>query len=169
MKFGIPNQRKKRVEKYPENAILTLAVDGGKGTSRAMFINTKGETLLGLSDTSNVAFSFAEDTNDVYILNAKQPGVPEEFGIRVTKALPRKVSDKRTYEYISKILELDNTIENHFELVPHIGEDGDPVSYHLVPFIETQVVDEKQENASFGEPAVINDSVSPEVSNVTTV
>ena len=78
-----------------------------------MYLNSKTEELLGLGKQASVAFSFDKG---IFIANANQDSIPDDYAIKVTKGEPRKVSDKRTYEYISKVLGLDNSIENHFKL-----------------------------------------------------
>lgn len=131
MNFGVPNQRTaKKVEKYPDTAVMTLSVYGGKGTSRAMMLNKKAVELLGLPEEGAVvAFGFdvdeAGNCTGVYLMNGNQSQIPETIKIRVTKGNPRKISEKRTYEYLSeKAFQLDNSIENEFTLesLPTVGE-----------------------------------------------
>ena len=103
MNFGVPSQRKVKVEKYPNNAIVTIGVDGGKGKSRQLTFNKRAAELLNITDDSRIAFAF--DGNKFAIANTDQNGIDAKDGIRVTKSKPRKVSDKKTYNYIKKIYE----------------------------------------------------------------
>ena len=77
-------------------------------------LNEKALELLGIKNgAATVAFSFE---NGIQIMNGDQQGIPAEFKINVTKTPPRKVTHKRTFEYIIKSLELDQTVENEFKL-----------------------------------------------------
>ena len=118
MKFGVPNQRPARkVELFPNTPVLTIEIDGGKGTSRAMTLNSKAVEMLGLGE-NNATIAFAFEDKQVFITNGNQESIPDEYKIRVTKGNPRKISEKRTYTYLSeKIFELDNSVANHLELV----------------------------------------------------
>ena len=69
MNFGVPSLRVKREETFPNNAILTIGIDGGKGTSRQMSFNKLASEVLGLDDKSQVAFSFNPETREAYIVN----------------------------------------------------------------------------------------------------
>ena len=160
MKFGIPNQRPKRKpELYPDTPVLTIGIDGGKGTSRAMILNSKAVETLGLGDEdATVLFGFEEGR--VFITNGNQDDVPEEHRIRVTKGNPRKISEKRTYTYISeKVFNLDNSVENHLVLTATV-QDGVSV-YELLPMTNASTdtksvvfeIDEKVEAKDFVETA----------------
>lgn len=134
MQFGIPNQRKTREEKYPNTPIMTLGIEGAKGTARTMVFNPKACEKLGLEDDKAiVAFSF---DNGIYVLNGNQQGVPSEHTIKVTKNYPRRISDKKTYEYMSKVLGLDNSIENEFELKSIDAIAGQPTIFKLVVYTD---------------------------------
>lgn len=125
MKFGVPNQRPARKsELFPNTPVLTIGISGGKGTARSMTLNSKAVEVLGLADNdATVAFAF-EGVDAVFITNGGQEGIPDEHKIRVTKGNPRKVSEKRTYTFISeKVFQLDNSIENHLELNKVENED----------------------------------------------
>lgn len=165
MNFGVPNQRRKREEQFPNASILTLDIDGGKGTSRAMLLNSKAVETLGLDELSSIFFGFEEDV--ICIGNAAQAGVPSDIAIKVTKGSPRKVSDKRTYEYIGGLLELDNAVQNHFQLEEFASEDGQPNMFKLVSYVEDNSEVQADTTASFGEAATITEGVSEETGNAT--
>lgn len=125
MNFGVPSQRKQRVEKHPNTPIMTLmSYDGSKGKGRKIQLNTAACDLLDLDKKdARIAFSF---DNGLNVLNAEQKGVPKEFGIRVTKSYPRTISDKKTYEYIIKSQGLDETLENEYILKQNeMNDDSD--------------------------------------------
>lgn len=115
MNFGVPNQRRSstKVEKYPNIPVATLVI-AEKGKARSILLNEKAVEMLNLPDEdAQVAFSF---DNGITILNADQDNIPEEIKINVTKASPRRFSDKKTYEYIIKSLDLSDEVENEFNL-----------------------------------------------------
>ena len=69
--------------------------------------------------------------------------------MRVTKSKPRKVSDKKTYNYIAKLLDLDTSVENLFELQATIEDAGGLEVFDMLPFIEGGLeVDGEIEQAS---------------------
>jgi hypothetical protein len=116
MNFGIPKKRNSREEKYPSEPVLTLGIDEGKGKAKSIILNSKAVEELGLdAKKGRVAFAFE---GGMFIANAEQDGIDEKHSERVTKSYPRKVNSKRTYDYISKIMNLDNSIEHEFTLNP---------------------------------------------------
>lgn len=135
MKFGVPNQKKRKEEKYPDTPVVTIGIDGGKGTSRTMSFNKKAVELLSLKEDATVAFSFDDG---IRIMNASQSQVPDNYGIKVTKNTPRRISEKKTYDYISKILELDNSVENEFTLKTNVQNPGEPINFSLVSLKEKE-------------------------------
>lgn len=160
MQFGIPTQRRTtKEEKFPGTPVLTIGIDGGKGTSKSMYLNNTAVETLGLSkEGATIAFAFElsenkQDCVSVGITNGNHTAIPDHTRIKVTKGNPRKVSEKRTYEYLSsKAFTLDNSIENHFELQPTIAEEGAPVVFTLVPYgqaeTETKSAEEETIDAS---------------------
>lgn len=139
MNFGVPTQRiVRKVEKYPNTAVLTLSAHKGKGTSSSMVLNKKAVETLGLPDNNaTVAFSFdvdeAGNCNGVKLLNGSQPGIPDEYKVKVTKNSPRKISEKRTYLYIaSKAFDLDITVDNEFKLMAVATDENSLTSFELV-------------------------------------
>jgi len=124
MEFGVPNQRRTtaKVEQFPNTAVMTLCEAGGKGTSRKISFNRKAIETLGLPETNPmVAFSFP--TGEVpRVLNADQANVPNEYGIKVTKA--GTISHKRTFDYITSTNGLTNDVEHNFELTAEADSNG---------------------------------------------
>lgn len=131
LNFGVPSQRKVREEKHPEKPVLTLdAIEGdGVGKARRIILNTYATRMMGINEkaSGNVAFVFDDsDINDVkvFIGNGDQQGVPDEHKIRVSKIMPKRISDKRTYEYITKVFNLDNSVESELQLGEKIETNG---------------------------------------------
>ena len=115
MNFGVPSQKRQKVEKYPNDAVMTIVgYTGQKGAGRKIEFNSTASEKLGFTDDkAEVAFSF---DGGLFVANANQQGIPSEHAIKVTKNSPRKISDKRTYEYIIKTQGLDETLDNEYFL-----------------------------------------------------
>ena len=114
--FGIPTQRSKKEEKYPETAVLTMYAEGEKGTAKKVDINTFAaealEFKLDGNDTCNFAFIMEGDTRVVYFANTS--AIDNPTNINVTKQAT--FSNKKMYEYLAKVFELDTTKDNEFLL-----------------------------------------------------
>jgi hypothetical protein len=142
MKFGVPSQRvARKVEQFPDTPVLTIGIDGGKGTSRAMTLNKKAVAALGLAENdATVAFAFED--KQVFITNGNQADIPDEYKIRVTKGNPRKISEKRTYTYLSeKVFEVNNDVENHLELKEVVDAEGTLATFELAILANEEVVE----------------------------
>ena len=166
MNFGVPSQRVKKEEAFPSNAILTVGIDGGKGTSRTMSFNKIASEMLGLGDKSKVAFSF-DPAGEVFIVNTDTVIAAAPNGIRVTKGIPRKVSCKKTYNYLVKSHHLDTDVENHYELIASDDYDG---AFCVLPFVaSTGLVDIDFDRAVIqAKIDAASDAVNDEVTPVTT-
>jgi hypothetical protein len=110
--FGIPTMRSKQEEKYPDLAVITMLADAGKGTSKKLDLNTNlVETLelkLDGNDMVNFAFTMEEEQRAIYF--AVTTHIDNPGNLRVTKQAT--VSNKRMYEYLAKVFELDTTVDN---------------------------------------------------------
>jgi hypothetical protein len=110
--FGIPTMRSKQEEKYPDLAVITMLADAGKGTSKKLDLNTNlVETLelkLDGNDMVNFAFTMEEGERAIYF--AVTTHIDNPGNLRVTKQAT--VSNKRMYEYLAKVFELDTTVDN---------------------------------------------------------
>lgn len=102
--FGVPNQRARKQEKYPDTPVVTFkAIDGeSKGKSRKISFNPKAVETLKLDKKATVCFLFSDSI--VGIANGNQTGIPEKAKLKVTKNTPRRVSHKKTYDFASKKL-----------------------------------------------------------------
>lgn len=94
LKFGIPNLKQKKQEKYNNVGVLTI-LPTGEGLGRKMELNAFAIKQLGLTDKDNqVSFSFQGDT--IYIVNTSNSGIA---GFKIGKTT-NGFSDKKHYEYI---------------------------------------------------------------------
>lgn len=130
MNFGVPSKKNRKEEKYPLIPVMTVGIDGGKGTSRTITFNAKAVEILELDEKkATVAFSFDDG---ILVMNGEQPQIPNDYKILVTKVLPRRISHKKTYSFISKSLNLDNTIENEFKIERVEKVDGEPTVFKAI-------------------------------------
>jgi hypothetical protein len=114
--WGIPTQRTKKVEKFNTPVITMSAI--AEGTGRKFSFNKAAQETLGLvKGESHVALGFHE--NNIYVKSLVKE-TPTSFKLTNTHTF----SNKKTFEYIAKVQELDTSIENylHIEAV-----DGQPM------------------------------------------
>lgn len=154
LNFGVPSQRRVREEKYPEKPVITLdAIEGdGVGKARRIILNTYATKMMGINEkaSGNIVFVFDDsDINDVkiFIGNGDQQGVPDEHKIRVSKIMPKRISDKRTYEYIAKIFDLDYSVENELQLGEKIETNG-IVIYPVIKMIPEDEIKREFDSSS---------------------
>ena len=103
---AVPTQRKRKEEKY-STPVLTMSALSGKGAGRKFTFNKAAQELLGLVGEENIQLGYPETGSDVYLKVAKE-------GLKLTKSCT--FSDKKSFEYISKKLELNNDLENDFDV-----------------------------------------------------
>jgi len=115
--FGVPTRNvNRKEEKYPDNPVLTLLPLEGKGFGRKFNFNKKALEELNITPgMSYVVFAF-DDAQRAYLGISDAP----EDNNSVAVAKNMSFSNKKYYDYISKLFNLDNDIENDFELI-HAG------------------------------------------------
>lgn len=106
---AVPAQRKRKEEKYNTPVVTMSAIDK-PGAGRKFSFNKAAQEALGIQGEDRVSFGFAQAGNAIYIRKASG-----EAGFQLTKTCT--LSDKRTYEFIAKKLNLDTTIESEFNVV----------------------------------------------------
>lgn len=110
--FGVPTQRSKNEEKYPEQSVLTMLATGDKGTARKIDVNTHAANLLGFKlegkDTVNFAFNMEDGEKVVYFANTTL--IENPSNVRLTKQAT--FSNKKMYDYLAKVFELDTAVDN---------------------------------------------------------
>lgn len=109
---AVPAQRQAKVEKY-DYPVVTMGVAVERGARKFSF-NKASQELLGIKGEGRVSFGFNTDSKIVAVRKAEG-----EAGLRLTKTCT--TSDKRTYEFMSKLLELSNDVENEFKVVDGEG------------------------------------------------
>lgn len=112
-KFGIPNKRNKKEEKYPHLCVITMVEQPDSNGAYKFVLNKKAIDLLNYHLTGEEQVSFAFDNNDIYISNTTNT---EHTGYRVAKQ--GTFSNVKLYGYIKDLLSLDTTKSNEFILKP---------------------------------------------------
>lgn len=109
--WGVPAQRKTKVEKF-DTPVATMHDLAKKGSGRKISFNKAAQELLGITPgESHVSFGF-DSVGDIYI-QSSQNETPNSFAVSKTAA---SISNKRTYEYIAKIKDLNTDVENYLHL-----------------------------------------------------
>ena len=106
---AVPTQRKKKEEQFL-TPVLTMVAIEGKGTGRKFIFNKAAQVLLGLEGEGSVMFGFSEDSNNIFLINSDAEG-----SNKLTKTCT--FSDKKRFEAIIKRFLLDDSIENHFDII----------------------------------------------------
>lgn len=137
--FGKPLERGASKEKY-EFPVLTMEAWRGKGTAKRFALNKAASELL-VGESASVGFVFQEEA--IYLANTTDTNAKESY--EVTKGTPRTFSNAKIYDYIVKTLELDNSVDNEFNL-----EQLNDTLYNNYPVLsvsllshETQVIEEE--------------------------
>ena len=105
---AVPTQRKRRTEKY-DYAVVTMSALTKPGAGRKFSFNKAAQEMLNIEGEDRISFGFNNDRTIIAI--RKSDG---DNGFKLTKTCT--FSDKRTFEFISKILGLDNSTENEFKI-----------------------------------------------------
>ena len=142
VKWGVPSQaRAKKVEKYNTPVVTMVALEK-KGASRKFVFNKAAREALKLTGgDSHIGFGFLPEDKTILIANFKK-----ETGTTFTVTKSFSVRDKRTYEYIGKLLGFDTAIDN--ELHFNITENG-----HLKSYIPEHAPEDKTKEPELVEEA----------------
>ena len=110
IQFGIPKREVTNKEKYPETPVLKMELVQDKGFNRRFSLNQKASEVLNIvPGISQVIFAFDDTENKAYIAKSSS-----EDSVLVGKN--KAFSNKRYYEYICKMKDLNSEIDNYFEL-----------------------------------------------------
>jgi hypothetical protein len=104
----VPAQRKRKEEKFNFPAVTMSAIDK-PGAGRKFSFNKAAQEALDIKGEERVSFGFATDTKQIFVRKATG-----EAGFQLTKTCT--LSDKRTYEFIAKRLDLNSEVENTFSV-----------------------------------------------------
>jgi hypothetical protein len=162
---GVPAQRKKREEKF-SFPVVTLAALDKPGAGRKFIFNKAAQELLNIQGEERISFGFSSDRSIIAVRKAADIN----SGIQLTKTCT--ISDKKTYEFIAKILNLDTSVENNFEIVPQ-GNLNILQLHVSIPVTENVIIEEAENNfevteeqAVMPEPEAIEEEVEEDFSDV---
>lgn len=110
---GVPAQRTRKSEKY-NFAVVTMSAIDKPGAGRKFTFNKAAQDVLGINGEDRVSFGFSTDRTIIAVRKAAG-----DAGLKLTKTCT--LSDKRTYDFIAKILNLDITQETDLEIVAANG------------------------------------------------
>ena len=123
IQFGIPKRVVENKERYPDTPVITMERVEDKGFNRRFVLNNKAiELLQVIPGISQVCFAF-DGENSAYISKNAT-----EDSLMVGKNMA--FSNKKYYEYISKMYKLNSNEDNDFELTDVISV-GDVVVYRM--------------------------------------
>lgn len=108
---SVPAQRKRKAEKYNFPAVTMSAIEK-VGAGRKFSFNKAAQELLEIEGEDRVSFGFSTDRKIIAVRKAIG-----ENGIQLTKTCT--ISDKKTYDFIVKLLNLDTSVENDFSIDIH--------------------------------------------------
>lgn len=111
---AVPAQRKRKEESFSAPT-MTLSAIAKVGAGRKFSFNKAAQVALGIDGGDRVSFGFTPDGAHIFIRKV----VDENVGFALTQSCT--ISDKKTYEFIAKRLELNTEVENHFDIMPLEG------------------------------------------------
>ena len=156
---GVPAQRKKREEKF-SFPVVTLAALDKPGAGRKFIFNKAAQELLNIQGEERVSFGFSADRSIIAVRKATDIN----SGIQLTKTCT--ISDKKTYEFIAKILNLDTSVENNFEIVSN-GSLNTLKLHANIPLTEEVIMEEyEEESAVMPEPEATEEEIEEDFSDV---
>lgn len=106
---AVPSQRQRKTEKYTY-PVMTMAALTKSGAGRKFSFNKASQGLLDIEGGDRISFGFNNDRTIVAIRKSE-----EDRGFKLTKSCT--FSDKKTFEFISNTLKLDNSVENEFKII----------------------------------------------------
>lgn len=108
---SVPAQRKRKTEKY-NFPVVTMSAIEKVGAGRKFSFNKAAQELLEIEGEDRISFGFSTDRKIIAVRKAIG-----DNGIQLTKTCT--ISDKKTYDFIVKLLNLDTSVENDFSIDIH--------------------------------------------------
>lgn len=103
---AVPAQRQRKQEQFTV-PVLTMSALVKAGGGRKFTFNKASQSLLEVEGEDRVSFGFSADGQHIFVRKAA-----DKAGFVLTKTCT--LSDKRTFEFIAKRLNLNTEVENHF-------------------------------------------------------
>jgi hypothetical protein len=113
------------------------------GAGRKFTFNKAAQDVLGINGEDRVSFGFSTDRTIIAVRKAAG-----DAGLKLTKTCT--LSDKRTYDFIAKILDLDITQETDLEIVAANGL----LTLNRLTATEAAPFEVEEEEAYISAPAV---------------
>jgi hypothetical protein len=111
---AVPTQRKKKEELF-STPVMSMSAIEKVGAGRKFSFNKAAQELLGIEGENRISFGFTPDGAHIFV----RKETSEERGFKLTQTCT--ISDKKTYEFVAKRLNLNTDAENHFDLIPLEG------------------------------------------------
>ena len=127
----VPAQRKRKQEQFAF-PVITLSAIAKLGAGRKFSFNAAAQKHLDITGGERISFGFSADKKLAAVRKATG-----DQGFPLTQACT--ISDKKTYEFMVKIFNLDTAVENHFEITEVNGLNT------LSPVLEGTVKAEEEE------------------------
>ena len=127
---AVPSQRQRKTEKYTY-AVMTMSALAKAGAGRKFSFNKAAQELMTIEGEDRISFGFNADRTVVAVRKAHG-----DTGFKLTKTCT--FSDKKTFEFISKTLELSNEIENEFKILETAG-------YYTLELIDSTISNDEVE------------------------
>lgn len=105
----VPAQRKRKQEQFAF-PVITLSAIEKLGAGRKFSFNTAAQKHLDITGGDRISFGFSTDRKIAAVRKATG-----DQGFALTQACT--ISDKKTYEFMVKIFNLNTSVENHFEII----------------------------------------------------
>jgi hypothetical protein len=104
----VPAQRKRKQEQFAFS-VITLSSLQKLGAGRKFSFNAAAQQHLSITSGDRISFGFSADKKIAAVRKATG-----DQGFALTQACT--ISDKKTYEYLVKMFNLNTEVENHFEV-----------------------------------------------------
>ena len=104
----VPAQRKRKQEQFVF-PVITLSSLQKLGAGRKFSFNAAAQQHLSITSGDRISFGFSADKKIAAVRKATG-----DLGFALTQACT--ISDKKTYEYLVKMFNLNTEVENHFEV-----------------------------------------------------
>jgi hypothetical protein len=150
MDFGIPKQRRRKVEFHEDQPVVRMLAVSEEGQRSKFVMNTKAAEMLGLGTGAEEKVSISFD-GGLYLANTTGMDV-EQY--RVTKNKPYAFSNSKLREYMIKSLDLDTTNDIDF-ILDAIDNDGYRVAEMSILSTEHGVDESNESNETPESPSYV--------------
>ena len=160
---GVPAQRQRRGEKF-DFAVVTMSAIDKPGAGRKFSFNKAAQDVLGIQGEDRVSFGFSTDRTIIAVRKAAG-----DAGLKLTKTCT--ISDKRTYDFIAKLLDLDINQETELKIELSNGlltlnrfsaDEPTEAAVYEEEAVHTALAEEEEEDEEDHTPFVLTATVAEE-------